>query len=177
MEYIKKYKTPTGFSNIIMRSDGKLLTGLWFENTKDSLKHDGEYVEKSLPIFDEVTTWLDIYFSGEEPKFTPKYKICNITPFRKDVKDIMKKIPYGQVVTYGDIAKEIATKKGVKKMSAQAIGGAVGANPICIIVPCHRVVGSNGKLVGYGGGIENKEKLLQLEGKKYTKINRKEDEN
>ncbi len=116
-----------------------------------------------MPIFDKTIKWLDIYFSGQEPDFTPEYKIENLTPFRKQVIDIMNKIPYGKTITYNDIAKKIAKSKGIEKMSAQAVGGAVGWNPICIIIPCHRVVGTNGSLVGYGGGINNKIKLLEIE--------------
>lgn len=116
-----------------------------------------------MPIFDKTIKWLDIYFSGQEPDFTPEYKIEKLTPFRKQVIDIMNKIPYGKTITYNDIAKEIAKSKGIEKMSAQAVGGAVGWNPICIIIPCHRVVGTNGSLVGYSGGINNKIKLLEIE--------------
>lgn len=116
-----------------------------------------------MPIFDKTSKWLDTYFSVQEPDFTPEYKIENLTPFRKQVIDIMNKIPYGKTITYNDIAKEIAKSKGIEKMSAQAVGGAVGWNPICIIIPCHRVVGTNGSLVGYGGGINNKIKLLEIE--------------
>ena len=159
--YIKTYKAP--FTTIYMRSDGEYLTGLWFENSRDSSKHQYCFEEKDLPIFDETIKWLDIYFSGKNPNFIPEYKIENLTPFRKQVIDIMNKIPYGKTVTYSDIAKEIANSKGIQRMSAQAVGGAVGWNPICIIIPCHRVVGSNGSLVGYGGGIKNKIKLLEIE--------------
>lgn len=159
--YIKTYKAP--FTTIYMRSDGEYLTGLWFENSRDSGKHQYCFKEKDLPIFDETIKWLDIYFSGKNPNFIPEYKIENLTPFRKQVIDIMNKIPYGKTVTYSDIAKEIANSKGIQRMSAQAVGGAVGWNPICIIIPCHRVVGSNGSLVGYGGGIKNKIKLLEIE--------------
>jgi methylated-DNA-[protein]-cysteine S-methyltransferase len=159
--YKKTYNSSLG--TIYMRSDGEYLTGLWFENSRDSSKHIGDFEEKDLPIFEETSKWLDIYFSGTNPNFVPKYKIENLTPFRKLVIDIMNKIPYGQVITYNDIAKEIAQLKGIKKMSAQAVGGAVGWNPICIIIPCHRVVGTNGSLTGYGGGIQNKVKLLELE--------------
>ena len=116
-----------------------------------------------MPIFEETIKWLDIYFSGQVPSFTPKYKINNITPFRKMVIDIMCNIDYGRIVTYNDIALEIAKKRGISKMSAQAVGGAVGWNPICIIIPCHRVIGSDGSLVGYGGGINNKRLLLEHE--------------
>lgn len=161
MMYKKTYNSSLG--TIYMRSDGEYLTGLWFENSRDSSKHIGDFEEKDLPIFEETSKWLDIYFSGTNPNFVPKYKIENLTSFRKLVIDIMNKIPYGQVITYNDIAKEIAQLKGIKKMSAQAVGGAVGWNPICIIIPCHRVVGTNGSLTGYGGGIQNKVKLLELE--------------
>ncbi len=116
-----------------------------------------------MPVFDKTSKWLDTYFSGQEPDFTPECKIENLTPFRKQVIDIMNKIPYGKTITYNDIAKKIAKSKGIEKMSAQAVGGAVGWNPICIIIPCHRVVGTNGSLVGYGGGINNKIKLLEIE--------------
>ena len=161
MMYKKSYKSPLG--PIVITSDGKYLTGLWFEKTKDDNKHDKNLKEKDLNIFDEVTRWLDIYFSGKNPEFIPKYKIQNLTPSRKLVIDSMIKIPYGETITYNDIAKTIARKKGIKKMSAQAVGGAVGWNPICIIIPCHRVVGANGNLTGYGGGIQNKIELLKIE--------------
>lgn len=159
MTYKYTYKTPTEFSNIIMSSDGEYLTGLWFEGTKGNPK----YEEKELPIFHETKKWLDIYFGGKNPNFTPKYKIENLTPFRKQVIEIMNNIPYGETLTYNDIAKRIAENMGIKRMSAQAVGGAVGWNPICIIIPCHRVIGSNGSLTGYGGGIKNKVALLALE--------------
>ena len=122
-----------------------------------------EKTEKELEIFKETKKWLDIYFSGKVPEFTPKYKINNITDFRKEVIDIMNLIQFGETITYNDIAETIAKKRRIKKMSAQAVGGAVGSNPICIIIPCHRVVGKNGKLTGYGGGIKNKEILLEHE--------------
>ena len=163
MIYKWLYKTPDNFDDMLMNSDGENLTGLWFEGSRDTSKHITECEEKELAIFKETSKWLDIYFSGENPGFTPKYKINNLTPFRRTVIDIMNKIPYGKVITYNDIAKEIAKMRGVSKMSAQAVGGAVGWNPICIIVPCHRVVGSNGSLTGYGGGIKNKVKLLEIE--------------
>lgn len=163
MIYRFKYETPKQFSNIIMNSDGEYLTGLWFENSKDTLKHKKEGKEKNLAIFQETTKWLDIYFSGNIPDFVPKYKIENLTTFRKEVINIMNKIPCGETVTYNDISKTIARNRGIQRMSAQAAGGAVGWNPICIIIPCHRVVGSNGSLTGYGGGIKNKVALLELE--------------
>lgn len=163
MTYKFEYKTPPEFSNMIMNNDGEYLTGLWFEGSRDTAKHIIDCETKELPIFKETINWLDIYFSGKEPNFTPKYKINNITPFRKEVIDIMNKIPYGETITYNDISKIIAEKRGIVRMSSQAVGGAVGWNPICIIIPCHRVVGTNGSLTGYGGGIKNKVALLTLE--------------
>ena len=170
MTYKYFYKTPTEFDDILLNSDGEYLTGLWFVGSKDSLKHDSNCKEKELPIFKDTIKWLDFYFSGKEPNFTPKYKINNLTPFRKIVIDIMNKIPYGNTITYNDIAKEIAKIRGIEKMSSQAVGGAVGWNPICIIIPCHRVVGSNNSLTGYGGGIKNKVALLTIEGNDMTKF-------
>ena len=163
MTYKYIYKTPEKLSNMIMNSDGEYLTGLCFEGSRDSSKHVINCEEKDLEIFKESSKWLDIYFSGENPNFTPKYKIANLTPFRQEIIDIMNSIEYGQTLTYNDIAKAIAEKRGIKRMSSQAVGGAVGWNPICIIIPCHRVVGTNGSLTGYGGGIKNKVELLKLE--------------
>ena len=166
--YYQKYKCP--FSNIFLTSDGEYLTGLWFEGSKDELKHKNNLEEKNLPIFDETKKWLDIYFSGKISSFTPKYKINNLTPFRKMVIDIMNEIPYGKVITYGDIANEIASKKNISKMSGQAVGSAATFNPICIIIPCHRVIGKNCNLTDYGGGINNKIELLKIEGNDMSKF-------
>ena len=129
----------------------------------EACRHTENCEERKLPVFDETIKWLDIYFAGNEPEFTPRYKIENLTAFRREVVDIMRKIPYGEIITYGDIAKEIAKKRGIEKMSAQAVGGAVGWNPLCLIIPCHRVMGANGAITGYGGGIHNKIALLELE--------------
>ncbi len=163
MIYKYAYKTPEKFSDVIMNSDGEYLTGLWFENSRDTSKQVVNCEEKELEIFKETKKWLDIYFSGQIPNFIPQYKINNSTPFRQEVIDIMNSIKYGKTLTYNDIAQMIANKRGIEKMSAQAVGGAVGWNPICIIVPCHRVVGTNGSLTGYSGGIKNKVALLKLE--------------
>jgi methylated-DNA-[protein]-cysteine S-methyltransferase len=157
------YKTPSGFDDIVMNSDGEYLTGLWFLNSKDASKHSGDCEERNLPIFQETSRWLDLYFNGQKPNFTPKYKVMNLTPFRKEVADIMMTIPYGSTLTYQSISNRIAKNRGIEQMSSQAVGQAVGANPICIIIPCHRVVGKNGSLTGYGGGIYNKVALLELE--------------
>lgn len=155
------YKSPKAFSNIVMTSDGNFLTGLWFEGSYD--KQKSNYEEKELKIFDEVKLWLDIYFNGKNPSFIPKYNISGITQFEKEVYDILVKIPYGKTLTYDLIAKQIAKKRGINKMSAQAVGRAIGKNPICIIIPCHRIVGKDGSLTGYNGGIKNKIELLKLE--------------
>ena len=163
MVYKWLYKTSDCFDNMLMNSDGEYLTGLWFIGSRDASKHITECEEKELPIFKETSKWLDIYFSGKNPGFTPKYKINSLTQFRKEVIDVMDTIPYGSTITYNDISKIIAKKRGLKRMSCQAVGGAVGWNPICIIIPCHRVVGSNGSLTGYGGGIKNKVALLTHE--------------
>lgn len=169
MTYKYIYKTPNEFSNMIMNSDGENLTGLWFEDSRDSSKHIIDCEEKDLEIFRETSRWLSLYFSGKTPNFIPKYKIKNLTPFRQEVIDIMNTIEYGKVITYNDISKIIAKKRDIKRMSEQAVGGAVGWNPICIIIPCHRVVGTNGSLTGYGGGIKNKIELLKLEGNDMSK--------
>lgn len=163
MVYKWIYKTPNGFDNMLMNSDGEYLTGLWFADSKDASKHCIDCEVKTLTIFKEVSKWLDIYFSGRTPDFTPKYKIKNLTPFRKEVIDIMNEIPFGHTLTYQDISRIIAKNRGLKRMSSQAVGGAVGWNPICILIPCHRVIGSNGSLTGYGGGMKNKTALLTHE--------------
>lgn len=170
MTYKWFYRTPDEFSDMLMTSDGEYLTGLWFTKSKDASKYMENGEEKLVPVFEDTISWLDIYFAGKNPDFVPKYRIDNLTKFRKEVIDDMLKIPYGELVTYGDIAKNIAVKRGVKRMSAQAVGGAVGWNPICIIVPCHRVIGLNNQLTGYGGGIENKIALLKLEKHDMTKF-------
>lgn len=156
-------KTPNEFDDIMLNSDGQYLTGLWFINSIDIFEKETSCKEKKLPIFVETCKWLDICFSGKDPGFEPKYKINNSTLFRNMVIDIINKIPFRKTITYSDISKEIVQIRGIEKMSSQAVGGAVGWNPICIIIPCHRVVGKNGSLTGYGGGMSNKVALLKLE--------------
>ncbi len=116
-----------------------------------------------LPAFRETSRWLDAYFAGRNPDFTPQWEMEGLTPFRRDVVDAMLSIEFGKTLTYGEIAKTIAGKRGMGKVSAQAVGGAVGWNPICIVIPCHRVIGANGSLTGYGGGMQNKIALLEHE--------------
>lgn len=159
--YTYHYSSPLG--GITLSSNGTELTGLWFDGQKyfgDTLEK--EYLEQNLPIFEETVRWLDIYFSGKSPDFTPSLSM-KTTAFRKAVWEIMLTIPYGKTMTYGEIANQIAKQKGLSKMSAQAVGGAVGRNSISLIIPCHRVVGTNGSLTGYAGGIDKKVKLLTLE--------------
>ena len=161
MEYIHHYDSPLG--GITIASDGKAITGLWFDGQKyfaDAL--DKDFEEKELPVFEQTDQWLNIYFSGNAPGFTPPLKM-KTTPFRKVVWEIMLTIPFGQTMTYGMIADRIAKQKGLSRMSAQAVGGAVGHNAISLIIPCHRVVGANGSLTGYAGGLDRKVKLLSLE--------------
>lgn len=162
MHYIEKYTSLLG--NITLASDGENLIGLWMEGQKYFASGLGDYITgRTLPVFEDAKKWLDIYFSGKNPEFMPKLKPEG-TPFQQAVWDILKEIPYGELTTYGAIAKQIAARTEKKSMSAQAIGGAVGHNPISIIIPCHRVVGSDGALTGYAGGLDKKKKLLELEG-------------
>lgn len=161
MQYTNEYQSPVG--GITMASDGTGLTGLWFDGQKYFGSNlSPEHERKELPVFDETKLWLDLYFRGQNPGFTPLLSL-KASPFRMDVWKILRQIPYGKVMTYGEIAARIAGQKGIPTMSAQAVGGAVGHNPISLIIPCHRVVGTNGSLTGYAGGIEKKICLLQLE--------------
>lgn len=161
MQYIGYYKSPLG--DLLLSNDEKGLTGIWFSGSRYFEKVlSSDYREQENTILRETKKWLDIYFSGKEPDFTPPLHITG-SDFRKRVGQIMLGIPYGKTISYGDIAKIIAEERGIAKMSAQAVGGAVGHNPISIIIPCHRVVGTSGSLTGYGGGIDRKIKLLTLE--------------
>ena len=156
MDYIMKYPSPVG--ELTIASDGENIVGLWLEGQKYfAVTLNGEVSEKSLPVFDEARRWLDIYFSGGEPDFLPPIAPRG-SEFRRAVWDELLRIPYGETATYGDIAKRLGGKS-----SARAVGGAVGHNPISIIIPCHRVVGANGSLTGYAGGVDKKIKLLEIE--------------
>ena len=161
MNYINYYASP--LDSITLASNGKSITGLWFDGQK-FFPHNliSESIEAELPIFTQTCNWLDIYFSGRIPDFIPPISL-NTTPFRKAVYDILLTIPYGHTMTYGEIANIIAEQNGVGRMSAQAVGSAVGHNPISIIIPCHRVVGADGSLTGYAGGLDRKIELLKLE--------------
>lgn len=166
MQYTTFYESPIG--RMLLAADDAGLTGLWFEGQKYFARClDRETEEKELPVFAEAKRWLDIYFSGKEPDSPPPLHFIG-TDFQKEVWDILCAIPYGQTMTYGAIADQIAKKRGLSRMSAQAVGGAVGHNNLSIIVPCHRVVGSDGSLTGYAGGIERKTFLLNLENAKIS---------
>lgn len=161
MQYTAKYQSPLG--EIMLAGDKMGITGLWFTDQKYyGLYLDKENEEKEIDLLKNAKKWLDIYFSGKEPNFKLPLHFIG-SDFQNKVWEILYSIPYGKTMTYGEIANMIAKKKGLKRMSAQAIGGAVGHNQISIIVPCHRVVGSNGSLTGYAGGIKRKKYLLELE--------------
>ncbi len=151
MDYTWHYDSPLG--GITMASDGKALTGLWFDGQKffaETLLPESQ--ECLLPVFEETCRWLDLYFSGVVPDFTPALSL-RCSPFRKRVCEIMLTIPYGKTMTYGEIAARIAEERGLPSMSAQAVGGAVGHNPISLIIPCHRVLGSGRSHTGSGGSL------------------------
>lgn len=155
MQFKSFYNSPLGL--LALEADEIGLTGIYF-NGANYAPDDGE-----PEIFKTTKRWLDIYFSGANPDFTPPLHLVG-TPFRLEVWKILRTIPYGQTTTYGAIAAELASKLNLAKMSAQAVGGAVGRNPISIIVPCHRVIGADGSLTGYAGGIDKKTALLECEG-------------
>lgn len=155
------YRTPEGFGNLRMRGEGDVLTGLWFEGTHG--ERELAAGEREAPAFRETRRWLDEYFAERAPAWMPRWRMDGLTAFRREVVGAMLAIPFGATATYGEIAAAIARKRGMSRMSAQAVGGAVGWNPLCIIVPCHRVVGAGGALTGYGGGLENKRALLAHE--------------
>lgn len=162
MQYTCRYDSPLG--GILLAADEVGLTGLWFEGQKYfALYLDKNHVQKDMPVFNLAKKWLDIYFSGSEPDFKVPLHFTG-SVFQNEVWEILYAIPYGQTMTYGQIAQLLAKKKGLPRMSAQAVGGAVGRNEISVIVPCHRVVGSSGSLTGYAGGIDKKIELLKLEG-------------
>lgn len=164
MLYKTLYNSPLGVLTIA--GDGKNITGVWLEGQKYFCATVTEpLIEKDdLPVFIKTKNWLDRYFQGKKPLIKELPLAPQGNDFRQAVWKILCEIPYGETLTYGEIAKKIAAQMNRKSMSAQAVGGAVGHNPISIIIPCHRVVGSNGSLTGYAGGIDKKIKLLQLDG-------------
>ena len=179
--YTSQFNSPLG--TITVACDDEAIIGLWFNGQRhfgnilpSKTVEIGENEFRTLTVggkaralLEEARRWLDVYFSGQEPDFLPPLRYDS-TPFRKAVCDLMLTIPYGKTMTYGEIADMIATERGIEKMSAQAVGGAVGHNPISLMIPCHRVVGTNGSLTGYGGGIARKVKLLKLENADMTDL-------
>ena len=161
MTFTQHYDSPLG--GILLAADEIGLTGLWFDGQKYFARGlSSEQEERELPVLLEAKRWLDIYFTGKEPDFLPPLH-PNGSAFRRSVWEILLQIPYGRTTTYGEIARLLSEKRGLTRMSAQAVGGAVGHNEISIIIPCHRVVGTNGSLTGYAGGVDKKVKLLELE--------------
>ena len=157
MEYSFPYDSPLG--DILLLSDGEALTGLRFDGPDVPEERDPS---RPLLIFEETVRWLDLYFSGRDPGFTPALRLTG-TPFQMEVWALLRTVPYGQTTTYGALARRLAEDCGVPRMSAQAVGGAVGRNPVALIVPCHRVLGADGSLTGYAFGLDRKRRLLDLE--------------
>lgn len=161
MTFTQYYTSPLG--PLLLAADESGLTGVWFEGAKYYAANiPAEHMERETPILLETKEWLDIYFTGNAPGFLPPLHPAG-SAFQKSVWELLLKIPYGQTETYGSIARQLAWKLGVSRMSSQAVGGAVGHNPISVLIPCHRVVGAHGSLTGYAGGIGRKRKLLELE--------------
>lgn len=161
MMYVQQYHSPLG--GILLAADEAGLTGLWFDGGKYfAATLSAAYVQQETPILMEAKRWMDVYFSGQEPHFLPPLHPIG-SAFRQSVWQLLLQIPYGQTATYGEIAQRLARQRGIARISAQAVGGAVGHNGISLMIPCHRVVGANGSLVGYAGGIYRKKKLLELE--------------
>lgn len=168
VDYVNYYDSPLG--EITLASDGGFLTGLWFDGQKHfAATLCEEHEEGNLPVFEDAAQWLDTYFEGQEPDFTPPFTLRG-SAFCRKVWEVLLTIPYGQTMSYGEIARILAVRQGLGKMSARAVGGAVGRNALSIIIPCHRVVGAQGSLTGYAGGIDRKLKLLALEGADTTRL-------
>ena len=164
MDYTYHYTSPIG--GITVASNGESLTGLWFDGQKYFASTLSQrHMEKQLPVFDRTCEWLDLYFSGKGPDFMPHVFMC-VSNFRRDVYEILMTIRFGETTTYKEVADLIAKKHRIISMSAQAVGGAIAHNPISLVIPCHRVIGTNGKLTGYAGGLDKKEWLLDMEKRK-----------
>ena len=162
-QFIRSYSSPLG--EMILSSDGEALTGLWFKDQKhlpDWLRDVAGLTrhasDRPVPVLDEAVRWLDSYFAGRDPGFTPLLRPCQAGPFRQKVWDALREIPYGETRTYGQIALQVGCPQ-----CAQAVGNAVGHNPVSLIIPCHRVLGRDGQLTGYAAGLERKAWLLRLE--------------
>ena len=164
MIYTANYDSPMG--EILLASKEGALIGLWFTDQKYFLGSLKEPMEQKSdePVLHDVQNWLDRYFAGEKPDISELHLAPEGSAFRSAIWDILCQIPYGETMTYGEISKQVAAQFGKEHMSAQAVGGAVGHNPISVIIPCHRVVGASGSLTGYAGGINRKIRLLAHEG-------------
>ena len=172
MYYSTTYPSSTGTITLACDGEGKNLVGLWMEGQKyhgDTIP-EAMMEKNNIPLFNVTKKWLDRYFSGKNPAISELPLAPIGGEFRQGVWGILCEIPYGKVITYGGIAKKIAVKLNKPSMSSQAVGGAVGHNPISIIIPCHRVVGTNGSLTGYSGGVSTKIQLLELEGVDMTRL-------
>lgn len=163
MYYCTIYSSPIG--ELTLGSDGAALTGLWLEGQKYFGGRENVWQRcDGLPVFASARQWLDAYFAGQAPPVSPLPLAPQGTVFQQEVWQLLLEIPYGTTTTYGTLAAQLAQRRGLSRFSAQAVGSAVGKNPISIIVPCHRVVASDGALTGYAGGIPRKEWLLCQEG-------------
>lgn len=170
MLYTMHYHSPVG--GLLLAEKEGALAGVWMEGQKYYLGNLREKTEEKegSEVLNETKEWLDRYFRGERPQIDELSLAPAGSAFRKEVWKILCEIPYGEITTYGEISQKIAKKRGIDRMSAQAVGGAVGHNPISIVIPCHRVVGADGSLTGYAGGIQRKIKLLELEGADMEKL-------
>ena len=170
MYYSTTYQSPVGL--LTLACDGDNLAGLWIEGQKyhGNTIHEAMTEKENIPVFTAVQSWLDSYFAGDNPDITKLPLHPMGSDFRKEVWNILRKIPYGELISYGDIAKKIAANRNMENFSSRAVGGAVGHNPISIIIPCHRVVGATGSLTGFSAGIIVKIKLLELEGIDISKL-------
>lgn len=168
MMFTAHYQSPLG--EILLAADEVSLTGLWFDRAKYyAAGLVPQSTERETPPLTEAKRWLDVYFSGKMPDFMPPLHPIG-SDFRQEVWALLLQIPYGQTTTYGALAARLAAKHGMARLSAQAVGGAVGHNPISLIIPCHRVVGASGSLIGHAGGVERKIQLLKLEGTDCIKL-------
>lgn len=159
--YVARVDSPLGL--LTLASDGEALCGLWLEGQRFFPRTlPLTCAEKELPVFDEARRWLDVYFRGREPDFFPPIRLEG-TPFQRRIWALLRAIPYGTTVTYGELARRLSAQTDSPRVSARAVGGAVARNPVSILVPCHRVVGADGALTGYAGGLERKRRLLELE--------------
>ena len=161
MVFGRLFATPEGLDDLWMESDGEALVGLRFVSPAEAARLRGE---GDAPVFREVARWLDCYFAGRDPGFVPAIRFCGLSPFAEAVIGELFRVPFGATVSYGELAERVARRTGGRPC-ARAVGRALGRNPICVIAPCHRVIGARGSLGGYSGGVGNKRALLALEAK------------